>query len=887
MIHASIYKEILQNGLTVLVLPRHDIPKVSIQLFYNVGSKDEGAGLWDEIGQEWVNERGIAHFIEHMIFKGTSNLSESDINVLTARLSGYCNAFTSHDYTGYLFDVPAQHWYQVLPVMADCMKNCSFKQEFINSELKAVVQEIKMYNDDYLSTLMEHMMSSIFHDHPYRYPVIGYKQDLWNLKRENLFRFYSKHYGPNNAVLVVVGDVSPTDVFKRANEAFGGIPPLQNYKKRDFFHTTDIIAHNVVIHRDVQQSMLLYCWEVPGMRTKMDYLFDLMSWVVGAGKGAHLYTKLVTEMGIATELQSFVYDLFDCGLFFIYVQPRSQDDILTIRQTILSEIEKFRTQEISDDELQRAQRKTNMDLLNLNEDNQKLGYLLGRMYLATGDENYLLNYGSCDQKTIKQDIQQLFRNHFHPSMMQSGMVLPLSAQDKIVWTEQQQRSDEEDQRILGAIIREDVVEDATYANSIVVENPVPFIFPKPHKFVLPNGLTVLYHHKPELAKLDLIIDLKSKHFYDSADQQGLSMFVADLLQEGTKNYSAVAFANELERYGMELNTFPGQIGMTMLSSDIKKGLELLTDVLMNPIFEPEVIERIRTQLLSELKMFWDTPREYAGQLIREKVYNGHPYSQNIMGDAAAIQKMTRDDISAAYKRAITPQGARLAIVGDLSNVDVKRLFEETVGAWNGPVVADKEFPPLDAIKAATYDFPANRDQTVLVYGGLSVDRFNQDYDDLLLFDQIFTGGVLGSMNSRLFELRERSGLFYTIGGSLLAGVDRQPGMVYIKTILSNDRLLEAEKAIEEVINKGADDFTPQELDEAQRAIINSLVDNFATNRQTAATFIFLDKYQLPDNYFDIRLQQLLMTPLEDIKQAVKKYLDTNKLIKIRIGRLRK
>ena len=886
MIHASIFKEVLLNGLTILVMPRHDIPKVSIQLFYNVGSKDEGSGLWNEQRGEWINERGIAHFIEHMIFKGTSNLSESDINVLTARLSGYCNAFTSHDYTGYLFDVPAQHWYQVLPVMADCMKNCTFKQEFLNSELKAVIQEIKMYNDDYLSTLMERMMGSIFLDHPYHHPVIGYKHDLWNMKRDNLFEFYAKNYGPNNAVLVVVGDVSPTEVFKLANEAFGAIPPLENYKKKEFFHATDIAAQNVVIHRDVQQPMLLYCWTVPGLKGRQDYLFDLMSWIVGAGKGARLYNKLVTEMGIATELQSFVYDLFDHGLFFIYVQPRLLADVETIRATILKEIEQLCTQEVTDQELQRAQKKTNMDLLNLNEDNQKLGYLMGRTYLATGDENYLLNYGTHNQETVKKDMQNFFKNYFSASMMHSGMVLPLSDQDKLLWAEQQQRSDEEDQRILNTISREDLVEDAAYAHSVVIENPVPFVFPKAQKFTLPNGLTVLFYHKPELAKLDLIMDLKYKHFYDPVDKQGLSMFVADLLQEGTQKYSAQALASELESYGMELNTFPGQLGMTMLSTDMQKGLELLTEVIMNPTFTPEAIERIRTQLLAELKIFWDTPREYSSQLIREKVYKNHPYSYNIMGQEAAIKAITRDDLVACHKRSLTPQGGRLAIVGDLTNLDVQKICQAILGAWNGPEVADMEFPPLEPTKEAVFDFPANRDQTVLCYGGLSVDRFNEDYDDLLLFDQIFTGGVLGSMNSRLFELREQTGLFYTIGGSLLAGVNKQPGMVFIKTIPSNDRLAEAEKAIEGVIQTGADDFTPEELDEAQRALINSLVDNFANNRQIATTFIFIDKYKLPDNYFDIRVQQLLMANIEEIKKVVKKYLDVHKLIKIRVGRVK-
>ena len=141
----------LSNGLTVLVCPKKDAEKVSIQLWYNVGSKHEKSG-----------EKGIAHFIEHMIFKGTTTLTESDINLTVSKLSGSCNAFTSYDYTGYLFDIPVANWDKVLPIMADCMSNCSFKQEHLNSEVKAVIQELKMYKDNYGATLAETMITNLF-----------------------------------------------------------------------------------------------------------------------------------------------------------------------------------------------------------------------------------------------------------------------------------------------------------------------------------------------------------------------------------------------------------------------------------------------------------------------------------------------------------------------------------------------------------------------------------------------------------------------------------------------------------------------------------------------------------------------------------------------------
>ena len=656
MFDAKVFKEVLPNGFTILVLPRHDLPKVSLHLFYNVGSKDEGSGLWHEEQKKWINERGIAHFIEHMIFKGTDTLSESDINNTVAHLSGYCNAFTSYDYTGYLFDMPSQHWYEVLPIMADCMINCNFKQEYLNSEVKAIIQEIKMYNDDYVSTLIERMIGSIFYDHPYHYPIIGYKQDLCHLKRENLLEFYHKHYGPNNAVLVVVGDVEAAEVFIRSEEYFGKIAPLQDYKKKTFVHKSDIASQSVTIRRDIQQPIVLYCWEMPGLKSQKDYVFDLVSWVIGAGKGARLFNKLVTELGLATEVQTFVYDLFDYGLFFVYVQPRSEKEIEEIKKIILQEIEQLVLHEISDEELQRAQKKTEMDFINLSEDIQKQGYLLGKHYLATGNETSIMEYIKYPQENLKKEIHDFIKTYLIESKMNSGFILPLSTHDKLLWSKQQQKSDEEDVKMLEDIVRDTQEEgnSSDYVNNITAQPAHPFNYPKATAFTLKNGLKVLYYNKPDLNKIDIIIDLKAKHYYDPLDKQGLGVFVADLLQEGTKKYSAQQLAMELESNGMELNTFPGQIGMTILGEDAVKGLSLLAEVLMNPVFEHDAIERVREQLLVELSLFWDTPREFAGQRVRELVYKNHPYSRNSMGTKEGIASITRDDIIAAHKRYIVP-----------------------------------------------------------------------------------------------------------------------------------------------------------------------------------------------------------------------------------------
>lgn len=870
----TVFKKVLDNGLTVLVLPQRTIPKVSIQVWYKVGSKDEKSG-----------QRGIAHLIEHMIFKGTDSLSESDINTISFRLSGITNAFTSHDYTGYLFDVPSQHWDQVLPVMADCMVNCTFKQQFLNSELKAVIQELKLYNDDYVSTLLERMAAAIFADHPYHYPVIGYKQDLWGVQRESLVSFYEYFYRPDNATLVIVGDIDPEDAFKAAARDFGHLVSEGPCERKRWYHSFDIAQQQVTLYREIKQPFMLMAWVIPGVSAKKEYFFDLISWVLGAGRGARLYVRLVTQLGLATEVQSFVYDLFEQGLFLVYVQPRSLDDIELIKKIILEEVNFYRTHEIADLELVRAQRKTAMDIISLSENNQRLAYVLGKFFAATNDENYLLNYTKHSDASIKKEIKDLFNEYFAPALVHCGYVLPLKEEDTALWKRQQEVSDAEDARILAGITREDCCEEPSGIKNIHRASPKPFTYPRAEQFTLANGLKVFLCNKPELGKVDLILDLKAKHFYDRPHQQGLNLMMTDVLLEGTQKRTAQQLAQDLESYGMELNTFPGQMGMTMLSRDIELGLDLFIEVLTQPLFDAEAIERTREQLLAELKMFWDTPLDFAGQLAREAVYKGHPYGQNLLGNIEAITHFSQADLINAHQRYITPYGARLALVGDLSQYPIKDLLQRKFGAWEGSKVDDIKFPTIEVVEPRVINYPINRDQVVLAFAGLSVERMHKDFDALLLFDQVLTGGVLGSMNSRLFELREKTGLFYTISGSLLAGASLQPGMFFVKAVVSNDRLLEAEREIERVLQQGAEQLSEQELDEARMALINSLVDNFAAQRNTASTFIAMDIYGLPPSYFDDRPEQLMRITASDIQKAVKDVLDTKRLVKIKIGRV--
>jgi zinc protease len=871
----KVFKKILDNGLTILIYPSSTIPKVAVQLWYGVGSKDEKDG-----------QRGLAHLLEHMIFKGTSVLSESDINMISHKLSGNCNAFTSHDYTGYLFDFPKQNWHHSLPLLADCMRNCTFKEDLLNAELKAVIQELKMYKDDYKTSLAEEMLSAIFQDHPYHYPIIGYKQDLWNITREGLLDFYRQHYVPNNATLIIVGDVDVDSALNLATAAFDSITASPQYKKEQFPFAKDMCRRTLTMRRDVQQPSLAYAWIVPGLKQQKNYITDIASWILGEGKGSRLYRKLVDERELATDLQVDLYELFDANVLFLNIDPIDEESIEQIEAIIAKEVDTLANEQASEQEIMRAHKQAQMEHISLFEGNQKIAYELGKIYLATHDENALFGYPILNVEQLKHDVQNFFKEYVRTSVMHKGALLPFIDTQQEEWLALQEQADKLDEKILSRKVRESTVECGVFVEQIVASEPTLFVYPKATKNSLSNGLEVLEYSRNIGPKIDLVLDLKMRNFYDPEDKQGLLNFMMEMLEEGTRDYTEQELADAAEARGISINVQTGLIGISLLKEDLEFGLSLLEQLLCKATFPEKSLSKVRQQIASEIDSYWDTPTEFAGQLARDTMYGkDHPYHKNLFGTKQTISKITREDLLNAYKKYICPQQASLAVVGDLQDVAVMALIQKYLGDWQGRAIEDLSYPNLPTIQQKEVVYPINRDQTVLCFTGKSTSRLDPEYDSLLLFDQVLTGGVLGSMSSFLFKLREQTGLFYTIGGSIIAGADEQPGLVFIKTIVSNDRLEQAEKLIAQTLDQAKDMITQEDLDHARNAIINSMVDNFESNDTTAQALLFISRFKLKPTYFDDRIVTLKKITLEEVKNNVSKILDSKKLLRIKVGRV--
>lgn len=872
----TVEKKKLANGFTILAKPNRTIPRVEIQLWYNVGSKDEAYG-----------EKGMAHLIEHMLFKGTKNFSEMDLNQISHKLAGEANAFTSQDYTCFTFTLPSTVWHEALPLLAECMQHATFNPEMLASEVKAVIEELRLYRDDYQNTILEKMVASAFPEHPYHYPIIGSRYDLCMLERDTLVAFYKKHYHPGNATLVVVGDIDPKDVFKRAQEHFEPIPAATDYVKKTFHFEDDVEAKTTTVYRQISNPWGCYAYKVPGFDKGQNYIFDIVSLILANGKSSRLYKKLVDQKKLATDVDCFVYDFFERGLFGITVYPTNPKSIPLIEKIIEQEIALLSKKLVEDWEFLAAKNHTHVDYTTFLEYNEKQANIIGASFLATGNEQFIERYLENIQNVTKEQIKLFFAQYCTPSLQHRGYLLPLGKEDHKKFAAIQKETDALEKTILAKHVRTLPLEPGKWVHKIKQPKPTVFSYPKPESFTLENGLNVIFYNNPNVPQISAVLSLKANYLYDDPALSGIFNFLIRILTDRTAKHSAEELNRILETSGVYINSSGDVITLKCLSKDLVKGLEMIKEMILHPSFDKKTIEKIRSHMMSELDEFWDTPIEFIEQLAKEAIYQKHPYSKNPLGTKKSIKKIAQKNLKKCYQTYVSPQEATLVIVGDLQAHDVRALAQKIFGAWRGPVVPDLVYPPIVAPKkAALVTHKLSRDQVVLAFVAPSLARTSDDYTSAALLDIILTGGAQGSSSSRLFALRELEGLFYAIGGSIVYNAREDLGIILIKTIVSADKVQQAQELIQKTIEiLGNYGVTDEEFLMAKNLLFTSSVELFESNAQMMLTFLFLKKFKLSFDLFDKQGELLSILKIGKVNEVAQQLCAKQPLTIIRVGNI--
>lgn len=410
----DIKEKTLKNGLKVYVIEEHSSPVVSVQVWYKVGSKNEVVGI-----------TGSAHLLEHMMFRGTKEIK--DFSQIIDELGGMDNAFTSFDETAYWCEIPSSAVEKVLYMEADRMRNITF--DGFNEERNVVIEERRWRTEnDQRGALWEALFSTIFWAHPYRNPVIGWRSDLENVSLEKVKQFYETYYAPNNAYLIVVGNVKAEEIFKIAENYFG------KYESKEIpkFYTTEPKQkgpRRTEIKKEGFATYIAIAYRVPKAGDEYSPAVSLLADILGGGKTSKLYKSIVYEKQLASSISAFYYGLKDEGLLIIFATLQQGKDINELEKAINEEIENLRKNKVSDEELIRAKNSQLANLVYSRESVVRLGFQLGEALINTENPNYINEYPKLIQKVSKQDIEKIINEYINDDNKTTVIVHPIPPSD--------------------------------------------------------------------------------------------------------------------------------------------------------------------------------------------------------------------------------------------------------------------------------------------------------------------------------------------------------------------------------------------------------------------------------------------------------------------------
>ncbi|RLQ87275.1 M16 family metallopeptidase [Notoacmeibacter ruber] len=373
---------VLDNGMEVVVIPDHRAPVVTHMVWYKVGSADE------ELGKS-----GIAHFFEHLMFKGTTNHPAGEFSKAVSEIGGEENAFTSYDYTAYYQKVPPSALKEMMAFEADRMVNLVLTDDVIGPERDVILEERNSRVENNPGALLrEEHSATLWQNSPYGIPVIGWKHEMEQLNREDAIDFYTRFYAPNNAILVVAGDVTAEEVRQYAEETYGKVPHGPELPPRVRPREPEQNTARSVTLRDERVSVPSFYseWITPSYHTAEDdketAALEMLAEVLGGGVRSRLYERLVVKDGTAQSVgASYDATAWDDGTFTIWGSPRGEGDIETMRAAIREEITRIAEEGVPDDELEKAKNRSVKSLIFARDEQSTMARIYGSL-LATGGE---------------------------------------------------------------------------------------------------------------------------------------------------------------------------------------------------------------------------------------------------------------------------------------------------------------------------------------------------------------------------------------------------------------------------------------------------------------------------------------------------------------------
>jgi zinc protease len=825
----------LDNGLTIIVREDRSAPVVSAQAWCMAGSIHEG---------RWLGA-GLSHMLEHMLFKGTTTRPGSRIDQEVQEAGGYMNAYTSFDRTVYHIDVPNTGARIAIDILCDIMQNATLPAAELAKEQDVIRREMDMNVDDPGRRAGRRLFETAYTRSPYRFTVIGYPDIFNELKPEDIHDYYREKYAPNNVFYVVVGDVKNDEVIAQIRAAYEKsrarpAPPMVLPEEPQ-----QTAPREIVEEAPIELGHFHFAWHIPEIRHPDVPALEVLAVLLGHGRSSRLYQEVRERQGVVHHVDAWTYNPGDSGLFGMSAVADA-DKFADARGAMLAEIEKLRGGLVSPGELEKAVKQFVSATLATHKTMEGQAGDLGSNWIVASDLGFSERQLAAVKLVSPEDIQRVARDYLAPQNRTLYALLPDGNAPKSKF-EAQARNDQ----------------------------PI-------QKFDLPNGLRLLVKEDHRLPFVEFRAALKGGVLAETTGNNGIGLLLAKTLLKGTKRRTAVQIATEIESVGGGIDSYGGNnsfgVNAEVMSSDFHTGLELVSDVLLNPVFPPGELEREREVQIAGIYAQKDDLLKSASLAMRRALFGNQGYGLDALGTEAVVQNLHADDLKSFHQKLVTPDNCVLAIYGDVKPDEVKAAVEKMFAHWKSPTSA-----PPGGEKAATSPAGGNnpkrveetrdKKQAVLVVGFPGTTMFNDDHYALELIQE-----SCSDLGSRLFlRIREQLGLAYYVGAQNLAGLVAGYFAFYTGTEPSKVELVEKELLREAELLR-TEGLTADELKRAKAKIIGQKKIARQELGHLASTTALDELYGLGYQRTEQDDAKYEAVTLEQIKAVARKYLKPDGLV---------
>lgn len=834
---ARVFK--LDNGQTVVIQEIHNNPIVTIDTWIKTGSIDE-----DD------TNNGVAHFLEHLFFKGTEKHKPGEFDKILETKGAITNAATSKDFTHYYITLPSSHFDLAMELHADMLSNPAIPYEDMEKERKVVIEEINKDINSPNNILMQNLDLMLYSNHPYKRRVIGRSDVIENISRDNIFKFYNTHYSPSNMTTIVIGDIDTEHALEQIQKNFN-----KNYQKpqkinypRDKQLTQQ---KKKVQYTDVESGYMLIGFKSTPIVDKDSYALDVLSTILGDGHSSVLNQELKEKKQIAFSVSAGNSTYKDDGIFYVRANFEPKKCKL-VQDTVFEEINKIQQNGVSDEQLKLAQNIIERNTYYSRESVSNISNEIGYTITLTGDMKFYNEYLNNIKKVTKEDVKRVAQKYLGINRSAISIVLPENAKNIEISHNQKYR--------------------------LISQNT------QTQKYKLSNGSTLLY--TPNDSNDIIAISIYAKGGQLLENKGGVGTMTALTMMKGTKNYSALELAQTLEDNGIKISPSSSSdifsVSVLTTKDEINKTLELLDEVVNNAVFDENEITKIKSEQLNNIKRAKDMPLQRALEEYRDLIFKDSPYSISSKILEKNITNITRDDITNYYNKIFYPQNLVISINGNIDKEYVSDKLNEIFANRTGQNQNFEYNSHNSRISVPTSPRITNQKmpttQTAwIMLGWQTSGLLNQkEYATLEVIDTLLGSG----MSSRLFiDLREKEGLAYQLGSGYSPHVLRGSFMLYIGT---NPATLEKSKQglFNEIKRLKTEQVTEKELTDAKEKLLGNYIISQETNLEKASLLGGYEALGLGYEFKNCYEQLINSVTTTDIIEVANKYFNDNYVLSI-------